>query len=113
MLYTDKLVKNVHIMNNHPLLILISQIILIRPFLLIEHVRTISPPPQCNAAYRTSRCPLIFLYNTILANEKGHNFDIILELGTWGNEQNCLIVKLLKIKSRKGQVLANVKIQEG
>lgn len=69
--------------------------------------------PQCNAAYRTSRCPLIFLYNTILANEKGHNFDIILELGTWGNEQNCLIVKLLKIKSRKGQVLANVKIQEG
>lgn len=100
-------------MNNYPLLILISQIILIRPFLLIEHVRTISPNPQSNAVYRTSRCPLIFLYNTILAKEKGHNFGIILQLGIWGNKQNCLIVKLLKITSRKDQVLANVKIQEG
>ncbi len=60
MLYTDKLVKNVHIMNNHPLLILISQIILIRPFLLIEHVRTISPPPSVMQLTELAGAPLSF-----------------------------------------------------
>lgn len=54
-----------------------------------------------------------FITYSIQAKEKGHNFDIILQLGIWGNKRNCLIVKLLKITSRKGQVLANVKIQEG
>lgn len=60
MLYTDKLVKNVYIMNNYPLLILISQIILSRLFLLIEHVQTITPPPSLMQLTELAGAPLSF-----------------------------------------------------